>query len=151
MMERGGARQSRRLSVHTTVPCLPPASLQRLRPDADPGHTSAAAVAAEIASAAAPLSLLPTFRQPKVTRALLPGSLHYLHARLPAFELGGTGRELVTHVAGHGTAMPQRHTCVPCLSAAAGTILRAFLPLARPAHRRLVLDRFGRVAELEVS
>jgi hypothetical protein len=97
------------------------ALLQRLHPGADVDALSPAAVARDLSATAAPSALLPEFRKPKLTAALLPGSLHYFHARLPVFELGVGGRELVTTVpsaapaatAGGGTAastLPARYT-----------------------------------------
>jgi hypothetical protein len=85
--------------------------LQRLLPGVDASAVSPAAVSRDLASAVAPSALIPTFRKPKVTVALLPGALHYLHARLPVFDLGSTGRELVTCVpALESGAVPASYT-----------------------------------------
>lgn len=56
------------------------------------------------------LNLLPRFMQPKVKRALLPGNLHYMSARLPEFEYGPAGREVVTHTDSKPDGSGLRHT-----------------------------------------
>jgi hypothetical protein len=56
------------------------------------------------------LNLLPRFTQPKVKRALLPGNLQYMTARLPEFEYGPAGKEIVTHTDSKPDGSGLRHT-----------------------------------------
>lgn len=56
------------------------------------------------------LNLLPRFIQPKVKRALLPGNLHFMLARLPEYEYGSSGREIVTHTDSKPDGTGLRHT-----------------------------------------
>jgi hypothetical protein len=64
----------------------------------NPAAYFAAAAAADAASGATLPSLLPTFNRPKVTRAVLPGNIRYLRARLPRVEPDVRCREIVTFV-----------------------------------------------------
>lgn len=76
------------------------------------------------------LAQLPRFERPKVATALLPGGLHFVSARLPEFDFGPAGREIATHTDARRDA-----------SGNGGGV-------AGLRHTRVLLERFGRVAEL---
>lgn len=58
--------------------------------------------------------MLPAFAKPKVTRAVLPGNLYYVRARLPLAVHGDTGMEVVTFVAPQlERGIGMRYWCVP--------------------------------------
>lgn len=44
--------------------------------------------------------LLPEFKSAKVVSAVLPGGLHWMHGRLPRYDLGKSGRTMATHTLG---------------------------------------------------
>ena len=97
------------------------------------GVAAGAAATAGAASMAPPPSLLaqlPRFERPKVATALLPGGLHFVSARLPEFDFGPAGREIATHTDARRDA-----------SGNGGGV-------AGLRHTRVLLERFGRVAEL---
>ena len=82
--------------------------------------------AAALAAPPSLLAQLPRFERPKVATALLPGGLHFVSARLPEFDFGPAGREIATHT--------------DARRGAGGD--------AGLRHARVLLERFGRVAEL---
>lgn len=87
---------------------------------------------------------LPRFTQSRWRAALLPGGWNWFLCHLPYYELGGTGRELVTHaIVGQSAAQELGH-----LNDAPPSVIG---DSADDRHFRLVLDRFGRVAEVAVT
>lgn len=75
--------------------------------DATSGVASDAAVLDGKAASLA--ALLPRFSRPKAVRALLPGGLHYVSARLPLYDIGVTGKEISSHVDARGDGSGLRH------------------------------------------